>query len=293
MKLKEILEKTIQFFKDKKLDSPRLDAELIIAHGLKIERIQLYLKFDQPLSEPEISTCRELVRRRAQGEPVAYILGTKDFFGYTFAVNSHTLIPRPETEHVVEAVLEWTENLEHPYTILDLGTGSGCIGLSLLKRLPQAQLIAVDLSEGALEVARKNAQALEIQDRVQFVFANSESVDQVLADLQNFTGREDIDILVSNPPYIAVDDKDVEDNVKKFEPSSALFAEDHGLQYLKSWSKKYAPFLASKAIMLMEMGMSQGDAMKAHFQSLQTFQTVDVIKDLAGLQRVIRGVKNG
>jgi release factor glutamine methyltransferase len=106
MKLKEVLDKTTQFFKDKNIESARLDAELLLAHGLKLERIQLYLKFDQPLSEAELATCREFVRRRVLGEPVAYILGTKGFYGYSFHVNSAVLIPRPETEHVVEAALE-------------------------------------------------------------------------------------------------------------------------------------------------------------------------------------------
>lgn len=293
MKLKEVLDKTIHFFKEKKTDSPRLDAELLLAHGLGVQRIQLYLKFDQPLSDIELANCRELVRRRAQGEPVAYILGAKEFYGYNFQVNSAVLIPRPETEHIVEETLKWASEIDQDYNIVDLGTGSGCIGLTLLKKLPQAKLVAVDLSEKALEVARANALALEVSDRVEFVLADAEDTDKVLTTVKNLSGKSKIQILVSNPPYIAAGDKDVEENVKKFEPDTALFAPENGLKFLQTWSRKYGPFLDQQAIALMEMGMTQGPEMKKHFESLGIFNQVDIIKDLASLDRVIRGVKNG
>jgi release factor glutamine methyltransferase len=293
MKLKEVLDKTTQFFKEKGIDSPRLDAELLLAHGLKLERMQLYLKFDQPLGDAELAACRELVRRRVQGEPVAYILGSKYFFGYNFIVNSAVLIPRPETEHIIEAALDWAQDKEASYSLVDLGSGSGAIGLTLLKKLPNAKLVAVDASEKALEVAKANAEALGVTERVRFVHTDAANVDQVLASVREFTGAAEIQILASNPPYIATDDKDVEENVKKFEPEIALFAPENGLKFLRDWSQKYVSFLSDKAIFLMEMGMSQGPAMKTHFEGLGVFNKVDVIKDLASLDRVIRGVKNG
>ncbi len=293
MKLKEVLDKTIAFFKDKKIETPRLDAELLFAHALKLERIQLYMKFDQPLSEAELAGLRELVRRRVQGEPVAYILGYRDFYGYRFEVNSSTLIPRPETEHVVEEVLKWASDKDAALTLIDLGCGSGCIGLSLLKELPNARLLSVDLSEKALEVAQRNAQALEVADRVRFVHADAGNVDLVMASFKDFMGQGSVEVLLSNPPYIAESDPLVEENVKKYEPSSALFAEDEGLALLKKWSKGFRPYLSSEAVMLMEMGMSQGPAMKNHFESLEIFKSVRVVKDLSGHDRVIYGVKHG
>lgn len=285
MKLKEVLDKTTQFFKDKNLDSPRLDAELLLGHGLNLERIQLYLKFDQPLSEEELFRCRELVRRRAQGEPVAYILEHKEFYGLNFKVNKNVLVPRPETEHVVEAALDWAKgDLDKNYQILDLGTGSGCIGLTLLTKLANSHLIAVDISESAIDVARENAKDLGVLDRVQFIHADA---DQLAVNLPK------IDILVANPPYVAIDDPGLEENVKKFEPEKALFAGQNGLLFLRKWASKYAEDLNENAIMLMEMGMGHGDEMRQHFRSLNVFSKVDVIKDLASLDRVIRGVKNG
>lgn len=293
MKLKEILDKTTAFFKDKKIETPRLDAELLLAHGLKLERIQLYLRFDQPMKEDELVILRELVRRRASGEPVAYILGYRDFFKSRFEVNSSTLIPRPETEHIVEDVLAWGTDKEQSLGIVDLGTGTGCIGLSLLVEYPNSRLIAVDISDKALEVAARNAVALGVSDRVQFVSADAGQVDLIMPKYRDFVGRDKIDVLVSNPPYIAHEDLDVEVSVKNFEPNSALFADDQGLALLKKWSTLYVSALATPGLMLMEMGMSQGADMKEHFANLNLFDEISVIKDLSGHDRIIRGVTHG
>lgn len=293
MKLKEVLDKTTAFFKDKKIETPRLDAELLFAHSLKLERIQLYLKFDQPLSEPELAGLRELVRRRGQGEPVAYILGYRDFYKSRFEVTPATLIPRPETEQIVEEVLAWAKDKDQVYTMVDLGTGTGCLGLSILKELPNAKLVSVDMSAEAVAVAKRNALSLGVSDRVEFVVADAANVDLVMASCRNFMGQNTIDILVSNPPYIANNDPAVQENVRKFEPSTALFAEDNGLALLKSWSKAYAPFLSSNAVMMMEMGMSQGSVMQSYYTDLNIFKNARVLKDLSGLDRVIAGVKHG
>lgn len=293
MKLKEILDKTTAFFKDKKIDSARLDAELLLAHGLKLERIQLYLKFDQPMKEDELVILRELVRRRASGEPVAYILGYRDFYKYRFEVNSAVLIPRPETEHIIEEAVKWAGDPNKNLGIIDLGAGSGCIGLTLLKELPEARLISVDVSEKALEVAERNADSLGVKSRVKFIHADAGNEDAIMSAYKEFVGTNKIDVLVSNPPYIAHQDTQVEENVKKFEPSSALFAEDNGLALLKQWSKIYSAHLNKPGIMLMEMGMTQGATMKEHFSNLKIFNEISVTKDLSGHDRVIRGVTHG
>lgn len=283
MKLKEVLDKTTAFFRDKGFHSPRLDAEMILGHGLGLERIQLYLKFDQPMGEAELSRCRDLVRRRTQGEPVAYILGYKDFFGHRFQVSKDTLIPRPETEEMVEHVLNWLgSNKSEPLSLVDLGAGSGCIGLSLLKELPNAKLKAVDISPGAIEMAKANAESLETLPRVDFLVGDA-------ARLADQVGH--VDVLVANPPYIAEDDPEVESDVKTHEPSTALFAADSGLALLKSWSQIYGPLIKTPGLMIMEMGYKQGEAMREHFLSLELFKEVRVIKDLSGHDRFILGEK--
>lgn len=292
MKLKEVLDKSIQFFKDKKFESARLEAELLIAHALKLERMQLYLKYDSPLTEKEISDCREVVRRRSQGEPVAYITEDKGFYGLNFHVGPGVLIPRPETELLVEMALDFikVKKLEAP-RILDLGAGSGCVGLAVIKNVLDATLVSVERSEQAFAFLKKNAEALEVTDRAELLLENVNDLNPSKMGDSNTSKLGYFDIILSNPPYIAVDDPQTEAMVKKFEPNEALFAEQQGYQLLTEWSKMFAPSLKATGLMAFEMGYQQGEQMKKHFQSLNLFSTVQVVKDLSGLDRVIKGVR--
>lgn len=286
MKLKDVLDKTVKFFKEKNIETPRLDTEILLTEALGFKsRVDLYLKFEQPLKDAELSKSREFVRRRIQGEPVAYIIGKKDFFGFTFRVNENVLIPRPETELLVEDALTWAQKnkIENP-RVLDLGCGSGCIGISFLKKNPQAQLVAVDKSEEALEVARKNAEALAVHDRCMFI------VDDVMSlNLQ----QASFDLILANPPYIGRNDPNVQLEVKMFEPEMALFSEDEGLADLKAWSQKASSWLKPECYLGFEMGATQGGVMKEYFAGLHFFDKIRIIKDLAGLDRHIVGEKNG
>lgn len=293
MKIKEILDKSVQFLKDKNFETPRLDAELLISGALNLKRIDLYVKFDQPLNENELESCRQVLRRRIAGEPVAYILGEKDFYGFTFVVNKNVLIPRPDTELVVEEAVQWcrVNNTNSP-VILDLGCGSGCIGLSILKVLdnPESKLIAVDISNDAIAVATLNKQKLELNNEVQYYnidICNIETINSL--NLSNLK----FDIIVGNPPYISKSDTQVEEAVVKFEPNIALFSEDNGLNDLQMWSKNTLKLLKDKSIMIFEMGYNQGPHMKHYFESLNVFQNVSVKKDLSKHDRVIIGEKNG
>lgn len=276
MTIKEVLDRTVQFFKDKKFETARLDAELLLSHtlGLK-DRVALYLKFDQPMKEDELVRCREAVRRRSQGEPVAYILGTKGFFGFDFVVNKNTLIPRPETEILVEKALSKfsTETALHAY---DFGTGSGCIGLSLAKKLPNATVTLVDGSGAALEVASENAKRLGVSERVTVVHSLVEKLE---------TGKAQL--ILANPPYIDRNDTNVEENVRKFEPDVALFADDNGLNALQNWAGKAAELLEAKGWYGFEMGKDQAETMRDFLQSLGTFENIEIVKDLAGFNRHI------
>jgi release factor glutamine methyltransferase len=260
-----------------------LDAELLISRALGFERIDLYLKFDQPLSEPEIEKCREFVRRRVSGEPLAYIFGSKDFFEDRFVVNKDVLIPRPETELIVEAVLDWTkENSTADLHLLDLGTGTGCIGLSLLKKLPSAKGILIDQSPKAIEVAKINCQNMNVQARCEFI-----SSDVMTTDL----GSLQFDIIVANPPYIGAGDLRLSDSVRKFEPHLALFSEDEGFACIKNWSSHVAKNLKSVSVMMFEFGEGQASRAAEHFLSFQIFHEVKIIKDLAGIDRHVLGMR--
>jgi len=198
MKIKDVFEKTVQFFKDKKIETARLDTELLMAFALKIDRVQIYMKYEQPLSDAEVSICRELVRRRAAGEPIAYIIGEKGFYGENFSVGPGVLIPRPETELIVEQALEYIKKrgLENP-TILDLGAGTGCIGFSILKNCEKAKLTSVEKSVQAFEYLKSNQERLGLTERSRLV------CDSVLK--AEFSEHE-FDIVVANPPYIAKND---------------------------------------------------------------------------------------
>lgn len=282
MRLKDVLTKSIQFFKDKKIESYRLDAELLIAHALKMDRVSLYIKYEQPLSDSEVQICREFVRRRSLGEPVAYIIEEKGFFGQVFKVLPGVLIPRPETEHVVEETLKFIETykIENP-RILDLGAGTGCIGLSILKQTSSATLMCVDKSEKAIQNIHLNIKKLGFEDRVEVFPAAVEELD---------LSRQKFDCVVSNPPYIDKNDPEVERDVKKYEPEIALFAENNGLLSLKNWSKLSVSYLNKPGFMAFEMGYLQGSEMKSHFEALNVFAQVKIVKDLAGKDRVIVGI---
>lgn len=284
MKLKEVFEKSVQFFKDKKIDSARLDAELLLSHVLKIDRLQIYLKYDQPLKEDEVSACREVIRRRGLGEPVAYIIGEKGFFGENFFVGNGVLVPRPETETLVEEAISFvkSKNIIQP-KILDLGAGTGCIGLAILKNVPEATLVSVERSPQAFEYLKKNQLNLNLAARSELV----------MSDVMAFQTDKMFDIIVANPPYVASSDPMIQDSVRKFEPHEALFAAEEGFNDLFSWPRKFSQNLLSPGVMLFEMGHLQGPRMKDFFSSLKVFSDVQILKDLSGLDRVVKAVNNG
>lgn len=288
MLLKEVLTKSIQFFKDKKIDSARLDAELLIAHALKMDRISLYVKYEQPLTEAEISACRDFIRRRSLGESVAYIIEEKGFFGEIFKVLPGVLVPRPETEHLVEEVLHFIEKnkIESP-RILDLGAGTGCIGLSILKNVPSSTLVSVDLSPLAIENIKLNVEKLQLQDRVEII---ETAVENIFWGQSKEFAASSFDCIVSNPPYIDPADPDVDPHVRKFEPATALFAENKGFLFLQNWSKLSIASLKKPGMMAFEMGHLQGATMKEYFQSLNLFSEVQIVQDLSKKDRIIKGV---
>lgn len=300
MTIKEVMDKTTTFFKQKGFPSPRLDAELLISHGLNCERLQLYLKFDQPLKEHELDLLRELVKRRTMGEPVAYILGKKDFYRNSFFVNKSVLIPRPETETLVEMAANFIES-KKPYEsfhVLDIGGGSGCIGISLAKEFPEIHVTIIEKSKEAAEVIAENAKLNQVHnvtlmntdaDNIDLVKEMWDPSDTIVKSENAFSSDTGpmFDLIVSNPPYIAIDDSEVEENVKKFEPQDALFADDHGYRFLKTWAEKYSSVLRVSGRMIFEMGYTQGDTLSEYIKNLNKFRNVDVKKDLAGKDRFI------
>lgn len=313
MTIKEVMDKTTAFFKQKGFSSARLDTELLMAHGLRCERMQLYLKFDQPLGEPELETLRNLVKRRTAGEPVAYILGKKDFYKGSFLVNKSVLIPRPETETLVELAANYIEK-KKPVTgfqVLDIGGGSGCIGISVAKEFPVVHVSIIEKSPEAVAVIKENiklnqvnnvtvfnvdaddvesfreAWALELENAGSPNESTEIVGDAIKVPAHTLASQPFFDLIVSNPPYISKGDRDVEENVKKFEPEEALFADDEGFLFLKDWARKYSSFLKEDAQMIFEMGHLQGQRISEHLSKLNIFKSVTIKKDLSEKDRFI------
>ncbi len=286
MLVKDVILKTTTFFRDKGFASPRLDAELLLAKVLKWDRVKIYLNYDCPLSEADLSACREMVRRRAQGEPIAYILEEKDFYKSTFFVKSGVLIPRPETEIIVEEVCTWFhDNSSDKFQIVDFGTGSGCIGLSLLREINVAKLLGVDFSATAISIALENANRLEVSDRAQFLCREVEVLEQ--NDIDHLLPGP-VDVIVANPPYIAENDVDVAAHVRAFEPASALFSPEEGLAHIHRWTKKAAELVRPGGLVMMEIGHTQAAAVARYVADQKVFEDIRIVKDLAQKERFIR-----
>lgn len=262
-----------------KFESADLEARWILSEALHIDEILIWTEPHQIVSEEHLARIRSFVERRQNDEPLAQILGYKDFYKFRFFVNRSVLTPRPETEMLVESALAFLQGREQePLRICDIGVGSGCIGQSLLKMLPNAHLTAIELSPAALEVAKKNALALGIQDRIQFV---QESARVELFEENHF------DYIVSNPPYIAPNDEQIEAAVKKYEPASALFADDRGLRYIDEWLGYAAKGLVSRGALSFEIGSQQGADARRLASEKRAFINIQVHKDIQGHDRML------
>jgi release factor glutamine methyltransferase len=268
------------YLEKKNISSPRLNAELLLAEVLSCKRIDLYLSFDRPLTEYEINDYREFIRRRGNHEPLQYIIGKAEFYGNEFIVNENVLIPRPETEILVDEVIAKNVN-SSSLKILDVGTGSGIIAVSLAKELITANFDAFDVSEEAVNIALKNASLNGVSDKINFF----------VADIFNYEGNNDYyDIIVSNPPYISHEDyNNLEIDVKEYEPKISLTDLQDGLTYYKTIINKSSKWLKKDGYLFFEIGYNQGKDVENLMN--EYFYDIKVVKDLQNFDRVIYGVK--
>ncbi|MEE8409501.1 MAG: peptide chain release factor N(5)-glutamine methyltransferase [Myxococcota bacterium] len=279
--IQRILTWTQQHFVAKGIQSARLDAEVLLASVMGVGRVQLYTNYDQPLRQEERAAFRALVQRRAAREPVAHILGRKEFYSRDFAVTRDVLIPRPETEHLVDAVLEWIEKQELTAPrIVDIGTGSGAIAVTLACELPQAAVVATDVSQEALGVARRNAEKHGVADRIEFLHG----------DLFESLGDESprrFDVVVSNPPYVDVEARDVlQPEVRDWEPEVALFAGEGGLAVVQRLCAEVHPHLEAPGLFACEIGYDQQALVVALLADAGPWARNEVLPDLQGHPRV-------
>ena len=250
--IREIKERTETFFKEKGVPNAKLDTDILIAHSLGIKRLDIYLDLDRPLTEAQLTDLRSLVKRRASREPLQYIIGNTEFYGLTLKVDPRALIPRHETEELIELIIERLET--PPKRILDLGTGSGAIALALASKYSDAEVTATDQSEEAITLAKENAAALNLSSRVTFINGTwFEPLDE---------GAR-FDLIVSNPPYLTESEmQTAEPEVIGHEPRSALASGQEGLDDLRLLFERVSSHLAEGGLLALETGIGQADAIK-------------------------------
>lgn len=262
-------------------DDARLDAELLLAHTLRTRRLNLYLDHDRPLSEDERAGFRALMRRRGEGrEPVAYLLGERGFYGLVLEVGPGVLVPRPETEHVVEVGLEALRALgaDARPRFVDVGTGSGCIALALAKEHPTARGLGIDRSREALAVAARNVARLGLGERVLLA----------RGDLLSAVAAASVDLVVSNPPYITPDEAHLlAPEVARWEPRAALF-DAPGLPLTAALARAARAVLRPGGVLAVETGAGKAELVSGQLASAG-FEAVRAVKDLAGIERVVVG----
>lgn len=274
--ISSLLNWTVNYFKSKNIESARLDAEVLLSHVLGQERIYLYVHFDELMEQTELSQFREYVKKRAQHMPVAYIIGEREFMGLPFKVTKDTLIPRPDTEILVENVLANVDK-DKEIEIVDIGTGSGAIILSLLVNLPKAQGKTVDIASKAIEIAKENAVNLQVNDRCEFF----------VGDLFVPLKGEKFDVIVSNPPYIPQKDiATLNVDVKSYEPVSALTDGGDGLSYYRRLLSEGKKYLKENGFIALEIGIYQALAVK-QIALENGWKNIKIIKDYAGIDRVV------
>lgn len=261
------------FFSKKGIDSSRLDAELLLSHSLGLKRLDLYLQFERPLTEIELKNFKALLLRRAEREPLAYITGQKEFWSLTFKSRSPILIPRPDTELVIEVVKKKIS----PQSILDIGTGSGVLAVTLAREFSESKVVAIDILDEALSLAKENAQNLNVSDRI----------DLRKCDFLKEEVGGAFDLIVSNPPYIRKDEiKSLAPEIVKFESPLALDGGDDGLDFYRIISERAKKMLTPEGFVVVEIGDDQGGVVKDLFLKAG-FKNVEVAKDYAGHDRVM------
>lgn len=275
--VKELLEWTSNYFREKNIEEARLEAEILLARVLGKDRVYLYTNYDAPVNQDERTIFREFIKRRVREEPLSYIIGIKEFMSLEFKVSPAVLIPRPESEIIVEQAIDLFK--DQPCLICDIGTGSGALAISLAHYLPLARVFATDISRQALETAQDNAASLQVEVE----FGEGDLLSPFLDKVNYF------DLIVANLPYIPLEEYNTLDSgVKNYEPRIALLAPGDGLDIYRRLLPQALTLLKEGAYLFIEIGWQQGE--KA-LQMMNDFKEVQLIKDLAGYNRVVMARK--
>jgi release factor glutamine methyltransferase len=275
MTVLEVLQSTTGYFQKRTIDSPRLNAEQLLAHVLGRKRIELYLEFERRLRESELTQLRELVKRRGAGEPLQHLLGTVEFCGRTFRSDKRALVPRPETEQLVELLISHFKSEIAYSRMVDVGTGSGVIALTLAAEFPKAEIVGADISEDALMLARENAEGLEFADRVQFLRSN------LLESVQ-----PSFDLIVANLPYVSTEDRQNLSREVLHDPEVALFAGPRGDELVQELIAQAPSRLRPGGMLALEIGIGQSEALMSVLAD-KNYRDISTEKDYSGVIRFL------
>ena len=273
--IKSVLDWTLSYFTEKCVESPRLSAEILLASTLGLERIDLYVQYDRPLDKQELAAFKAKILRRTKHEPVAYITEKKAFWKSTFIVTPHVLIPRPDTESLLETAIAHLNSRKKGLRILELGIGSGAIIVSLARELPYHTYFGTDCSYSAINIARQNATQMNVT--IHFVVSHW---------LDALSGT--FDLIVSNPPYIpTLELQSLAAEIVQFEPQVALDGGNDGLFHIRTIIQDAPHYLASDGVLMVEMGCDQGKAIQELVAEEGRSKTLQILKDYAGHERVV------
>ena len=273
MKVLQVLQSSTEYLKKHMIENPRLNAEHLLAHVLGRKRIELYLDFERKLTETELGPLRELVKRRSEGEPLQHLLGTVEFCGLTFLCDKRAMVPRPETEELVELV---QSGIRDPRSaILDVGTGSGVIALSLAEKYPEASIVAIDVSDDALALAQENAVRLDLSSRVRFLKSRL---------LENVEGA--FDLIVANLPYISTQDRHTLSREVLHDPEIALFAGRRGDELVRELIDEAPTRLRPGGLLALEIGLGQSEALLSALTE-KNYRDICAKNDYNGVKRFL------
>jgi release factor glutamine methyltransferase len=278
--IQKLLTWLTEYLTQKDVDSPRLSAELLLSHVLGLKRIELYTQFGKVVPQEQLDQLRSLVKRAGLHEPVAYLVGRAEFYSIEFEVTSDCLIPRPETEQLVQRAIEFLRKRGTGQLVCDLCTGCGIIAVAIAKNVPDAKVIATDISAEALAVATKNVEKHKLQERIEL--RQGDLFEPLIPPLDQF------DLIASNPPYVSAAEYEILDkNVKDYEPRIALYAGEGGLDVYRRIAEKVGPFLKPDGILLLEIGYAQGPAVRELFEQTGVFASIEIEKDFQKHDRVV------
>ena len=284
--IQKLLSWVTDYLTDKGVDAPRLSAELLLCHAVGLTRIELYTQFDRPVPQRQLDQLHDLIKRAGLHEPVAYLTGRTEFYSIELDITSDCLIPRPETELLVQRAIEFLRTRDGVQFVCDLCTGSGCIAVAVAKNFPDARVIATDISAGALEVAARNVDKHELHERIELL--QGDLFEPIVRQLD----VDAFDLIVCNPPYVSsAEYEKLARNVKDYEPKSALLAGAEGLDIYRRLIDKVDEFLKPGAALMLEIGYAQGPAVRELLERATAFAEIKIEKDPHDNDRVVTARK--